>query len=63
MEGDWLTVGDCQKEINSPGKRSIYRAIQKKELRACPINERGDLRVHRDWLREFMLRRAGLDQG
>ena len=53
MEGEWLTVAGCSREIKAPGKRSIYRAIQRKELRACAINERGDLRVHRDWLRAY----------
>ena len=57
MNDEWLTVGDCARDLKS-GKRVVYNAIHHRELRAASINDRGDLRVHRDWLREWMERRA-----
>jgi excisionase family DNA binding protein len=55
--GDWLTIDGCADESLS-GKRTIRTAIHRGELKACAINGRGDQRVHRDWLREWMERRA-----
>jgi excisionase family DNA binding protein len=53
----WLTVPEIARELRI-GTRSVYRAIHRRELRAAAINERGDLRVSRDWLTDWVERRA-----
>ena len=54
---DPLTVPEVAAEIRG-GKRSIYRAINRGELRATKINERGDLRIYRAWVRDWLERRS-----
>jgi len=54
---DWLTVEDAAAQIKA-SRRSLYRAIRAGELRAAPINGRGDLRTCRAWVSEWMSRRA-----
>jgi len=54
---DWLTVLEAADILNI-GKRSVFRAIKRKELRAARINERGDLRIARAWLIDWLERRA-----
>lgn len=40
------------------GSRTLYRAIQAGELRAAPVNGRGDLLIHDDWIREWLEAKA-----
>jgi hypothetical protein len=40
------------------GPRSLYRAIQRGDLRAAPVNQRGDLLIHDDWIREWLEAKA-----
>lgn len=35
------------------GARSVYRLIERRELRSIVINDRGDLRIRRRWLDEY----------
>lgn len=51
------TVRGAAKVVLS-GPRTIYEAITKGELRAISINDRGDLRIHDDWLTAWIERRA-----
>ena len=54
---DWLDVSGAAAEINA-GSRTIRTAIHRGELRACAINGRGDIRVHRTWLMDWLNARA-----
>jgi excisionase family DNA binding protein len=54
---DWFTVHEAAAQIKG-GKRSLYRAIVRGDLRAARINERGDLRIARAWLFDWLERRA-----
>jgi excisionase family DNA binding protein len=54
---DWLTVPEAAATLRT-GRRSVYRAIDRGELRAAKINERGDLRIARVWLMDWCERRA-----
>jgi excisionase family DNA binding protein len=54
---DWLDVHGAAAEIDA-GTRTIRAAIQRGELQACAINGRGDVRIHRDWLLNWMTQRA-----
>ena len=56
--GDWFTVQQIGRYELHCGTRSIYHAIARGELRASEINERGDLRVHRSWLLQWLEGRA-----
>jgi excisionase family DNA binding protein len=62
IDHDWLTVPDIAGALQS-GTRPIYRAIDAGELRAARINERGDLRVSRVWLTEWLEKRAARLRG
>jgi excisionase family DNA binding protein len=54
---EWLDVAGAAKEIDA-GKRTIRAAIQSGGLRACAINSRGDIRIHRSWLMDWMSARS-----
>jgi excisionase family DNA binding protein len=54
---EWLDVGEAASEIGA-GTRTIRAAIQRGELQACAINGRGDLRINREWLRDWMTQRT-----
>ena len=54
---EWLTVQQAAMALNT-GPRTIYVAIRRRELRAASVNRRGDLRIHRDWLKGWMEARA-----
>jgi len=54
---DWFTVPEAAMTLRT-GRRSIYRAIDRGELRAARINERSDLRIARAWLMDWCERRA-----
>jgi len=50
----WLTVEQVADEVQV-GVKSVYRAIANGRLRAARLNSRrGPIRVHRDWIREWM---------
>ena len=57
---DWLTVTMAAKELHS-GRRPVYKAIQDGALRAATINGRGDFRIHRRWLADWLEALARLD--
>ena len=50
-------TGPAAAESVPCGTRSIYKAVARGELPASKINDRGDLRIHPDDLREWMRRR------
>ena len=54
---EWLDVAAAATEIGA-GQRTIRAAIQRGELQACAINQRGDLRISREWLRAWMMKRS-----
>jgi excisionase family DNA binding protein len=53
----WLTVAEAATRAKA-GKRSIYAAVKAGELRAAPINERGDLRIADAWIDAWLERLA-----
>jgi excisionase family DNA binding protein len=55
--GDWFTVRQAAVHIQE-GPRTIYKAIKADGLKATPVNDRGDLRIHRTWLMDWMESRA-----
>jgi excisionase family DNA binding protein len=55
--GEWLTPREAAQEHNV-GPRTIYNAIRRGELRAAPVNQRGDLRIKRAWLDDWLERKA-----
>ena len=57
LRGEWLDVFGVAAEIES-GPRTVLTAIQRGELRACKINGRGDTRVHRSWMMDWLNARA-----
>jgi len=56
---DWLKVGEVAALIRT-GERSVYKAITSGELRAVPINSRGDLRVARSAVQEWLDKQAAV---
>lgn len=54
---DWLTIPEAAALLRT-GKRSLYRAVKRGDLRAAEVNERGDLRIARTWLTDWLERRA-----
>jgi excisionase family DNA binding protein len=57
IDAAWLDVPAVAREIRA-SRRSVYRAIRAGQLRAARINGRGDLRVSREWLDDWMRDRA-----
>jgi len=55
---DWYSVAKAAAEITT-GRRSIYKAVRTGQLRAARIGGRGDLRIHKDWLRAWLEGLAG----
>lgn len=53
----WLTVGEAAARAKA-GKRSIYTAVRLGELKAAPINDRGDLRIAESWVDDWLQARA-----
>lgn len=45
----WLTVAEVAAEVQV-GRRSVYNAVRAGRLKATAVNERGDLRIHRNWI-------------
>lgn len=50
---DWLKVSDVAQWIRC-SRGSVYRAIKNGHLRAAAVNQRGDVRIHRDWVRQWL---------
>jgi hypothetical protein len=53
----WMDVRQAAAYANV-GIRSIYAAVRKSELKAAIANERGDMRILREWIDEWLIRRA-----
>ena len=54
----WLTVEDARRVVKV-GPKLLYRAIQRGDLRAARLGGRsGAIRIHRDWIREWLERVA-----
>jgi excisionase family DNA binding protein len=53
----WLTVEQAR-DIAQCGPKLLYREIRAGRLRAARIGGRRDLRIHRDWIDEWLTRSA-----
>lgn len=54
----WLTVEEARHDVKV-GAKLLYRAIQRGDLRAARLGGRsGAIRIHRDWIREWLERAA-----
>jgi excisionase family DNA binding protein len=53
----WLTLKQAA-DTAQCGQRLLRRAIAKGQLRAARIGGRGDIRIHRDWLTDWLERLA-----
>ncbi len=54
---DWLTIKEsCP--VAKCGPKLIYREIKAGRLRAARIGGRRDLRIHRSWIDEWLMRCA-----
>ncbi len=51
----WLTIKEARL-IAKCGVKLLYREIAAGRLRAARIGNRRDLRVHRDWLDQWLVR-------
>ncbi len=49
----WLTVLQAAAEAQV-GKKTIYNAVKAGRLRAARIGNRRDIRIHRDWIRQWL---------
>lgn len=58
---EWLTVRVAAAELDC-GPKPLYRAIRRGELKAARLSRRGDLRINREWLREWVERRTNLGE-
>jgi excisionase family DNA binding protein len=50
---DWLTVIEGCKRVKC-GRKLLYREIKAGRLRAARIGNRRDLRIHRDWIDQWL---------
>jgi excisionase family DNA binding protein len=50
----WLTVAEAS-EIAKCGTKLIYREVKAGRLRAARIGSRRDIRIHRDWIDEWLV--------
>jgi len=53
MNPDWLTVPQAARAANL-GRRTIYRAVRDGKLKAARVNGRGDIRIARSWLTQWL---------
>lgn len=54
----WLTIEEARREVKC-GAKLLYREIRAKRLRAARLCGRsGAIRIHRDWVREWLERCA-----
>lgn len=51
---EWLKVRDAAKHAQC-GTRSIYLAVQQKQLRAARLGGRRELRFLREWIDEWLI--------
>jgi excisionase family DNA binding protein len=56
-ESPWLTVKEAATTAKC-GAKLIYREIKAGRLRAARIGNRRDLRIHRDWIDDWLERSA-----
>lgn len=57
-DSDWLTVKDTGADVKC-GVKLVYRAVKRGDLRAARLGgAHGALRIHRDWVREWLERCA-----
>ncbi|MEO8677428.1 MAG: helix-turn-helix domain-containing protein [Vicinamibacterales bacterium] len=49
----WLTVNEARL-IAKVGARLLYREITAGRLRAARVGGRRDIRIHRDWISEWL---------
>jgi excisionase family DNA binding protein len=65
-DSPWLRVGEAAARARC-GRRVIYQAVRRGELRAARIGARRDLRIHIQWIDQWLeesaapreIRRAG----
>jgi excisionase family DNA binding protein len=50
----WLTVKQAA-AVAQCGMKTIYREVRAGRLRAARIGARRDLRIHRDWVNEWLV--------
>lgn len=53
----WLTI-DQAAAIAQCGRKLLYREVKAGRLRAARIGNRRDIRVHREWIDEWLIRCA-----
>jgi len=53
----WLTVEDARREVKC-GAKLLYREIRAGRLRAARLGGRRDIRIHKDWIRDWLLANA-----
>lgn len=54
---DWLTVEQAR-QIAQCGVKLLYREVKVGRLRAARLGGRRDLRIHRTWIDEWLMRCA-----
>lgn len=52
-QSPWLTIDEARK-VAKVGARLLYREIKAGRLRAARIGGRRDIRVHIDWISEWL---------
>ena len=52
-ESPWLTIKEAC-PVAKVGAKLLYREIKAGRLRAARIGDRRDLRIHRDWIDEWL---------
>jgi len=50
----WLTVKQAAARAQV-GPKTIYREVRASRLRAARIGDRRDIRIHRDWISEWLI--------
>lgn len=52
-ESPWVTPTEASKYARC-GVKIVYAAIRRGALRAARLNDRGDYRIHQQWLDEWL---------
>lgn len=52
-QSPWLTIDEAR-QVAKVGARLLYREIKSGRLRAARIGGRRDIRVHVDWISEWL---------
>lgn len=55
---DWRDVRGWARVLDI-GQKSLYAAVDRGDLKAAVINARGDLRISRQWIDEWLASRVG----